>query len=281
MERIKSWACFGGRQEVWRHNSPLLGCPMEFAIYLPPDVVENSRKRAPALYYLSGLTCTWENMTAKAGAQRYAAEHGLVLVAPDTSPRHVNLPGEDESYDFGSGAGFYVDATVAPWSKHYRMYSYVTAELPALVNAHFPVDPARCGISGHSMGGHGALVCAFRNPQQYLSVSAFSPIVAPTQVPWGEKAFGGYLGPDRSTWNRYDATALAATTAWRKPVLVDQGSADEFLEPQLKPLLLAEACGRAGIPLQLRMQPGYDHSYYFIASFIGDHIAHHAAALKA
>lgn len=281
MERIKSWACFGGRQEVWRHNSPTLGCAMEFAVYLPPQVAADSAARLPVLYYLSGLTCTWENVTAKAGAQRYAAEHGLVLVAPDTSPRGLGLPGEDEAYDFGSGAGFYVDATAAPWAKHYRMYSYVTAELPALVNGHFPVDPARSGIFGHSMGGHGALVCAFRNPQQYRSVSAFAPIVAPSQVPWGEKALGGYLGPDRAAWRAYDATQLAATTQWRRPVLVDQGGADEFLEKQLRPQLLQAACASAGIPLTLRLQPGYDHSYYFIASFIGEHIAHHAVALKA
>jgi S-formylglutathione hydrolase len=281
MEKIRSWACFGGRQEVWRHNSPLLGCAMEFAVYLPPRVVADGAARLPVLYYLSGLTCTWENVTAKAGAQRYAAEHGLILVAPDTSPRGLGLPGEDAAYDFGTGAGFYVDATEAPWAKHYRMYSYVTAELPALVNGHFPVDPARSGIFGHSMGGHGALVCAFRNPQQYRSVSAFAPIVAPSQVPWGETALGGYLGRDRATWNAYDATRLAATTAWRRPVLVDQGDADEFLERQLKPQLLQAACAAAGIPLTLRLQPGYDHSYYFIASFIGDHIAHHAAALKA
>jgi len=279
MERIKQWACFGGRQEVWRHRSGVLDCAMEFAVYLPPQA--DAGKRLPVLYYLSGLTCTWENMTAKAGAQRYAAEHGLILVAPDTSPRGIDLPGENESYDFGSGAGFYVDATQAPWSKHYRMYSYVTAELPVLVNGHFPADPARSGIFGHSMGGHGALVCAFRNPAQYRSVSAFAPIVAPARVPWGAKAFTGYLGPDRSTWNAWDATALAAATDWHRPVLIDQGTADEFLEAQLKPQLLANACGRAGIPLTLRMQLGYDHSYYFIASFIGDHIAHHAAALNA
>ena len=278
MERIRNWACFGGRQEVWRHRSGVLDCVMEFAVYLPPQA--NGNARLPVLYYLSGLTCSWENMTAKAGAQRYAAEHGLILVAPDTSPRGTDLPGENEAYDFGSGAGFYVDATAKPWAKHYRMYSYVTAELPVLVNGHFPADAARSGIFGHSMGGHGALICAFRNPEQYRSVSAFAPIVAPAQVPWGGKAFTGYLGPDRSTWNNYDATALAAETDWRRPVLIDQGTADEFLETQLKPQLLANACGRAGIPLTLRMQPGYDHSYYFIASFMGDHIAHHAAALK-
>lgn len=281
MERVKNWACFGGRQEVWRHRSGVLDCTMEFAVYLPPQAAAGKNARLPVLYYLSGLTCTWENMTAKAGAQRYAAEHGLILVAPDTSPRGIDLPGENDSYDFGSGAGFYVDATERPWSRHYRMYSYVTAELPVLVNGHFPADPACAGIFGHSMGGHGALICAFRNPQQYRSVSAFAPIVAPARVPWGEKAFSGYLGAERSTWNAYDATALAASTEWRKPVLVDQGSADDFLETQLKPQLLANACGKAGIPLTLRLQPDYDHSYYFIASFIGDHIAHHAAALRA
>ena len=278
MERIKQWACFGGRQEVWAHASAVLDCRMEFSIYLPPQAADGAK--LPVLYYLSGLTCTWENVTAKAGAQRYAAEHGLILVAPDTSPRGVNLPGENDAYDFGSGAGFYVDATEAPWSKHYRMYSYITAELPALMARHFPVDSARAGIFGHSMGGHGALVCAFRNPQQYRSVSAFAPIVAPMQVPWGQKAFAGYLGADRSAWSAYDATALATQTAWRKPVLIDQGSADEFLETQLKPQLFVAAASKTGIPVQLRLQPGYDHSYYFIASFIGDHIAHHAAALK-
>jgi S-formylglutathione hydrolase len=279
MERIKNWACFGGQQQVWRHASSTLGCVMEFAVYLPPQAAEKNA-RLPVLYYLSGLTCTWENMVAKAGAQRYATEHGLILVAPDTSPRGVNLPGEDDAYDFGSGAGFYVDATEQPWAKHYRMYSYITEELPALMAAHFPVEPARSGIFGHSMGGHGALVCAFRNPQRYKSVSAFAPIVAPGRVPWGEKAFTGYLGPDRSTWNAWDATALAANTDWHKPVLIDQGLSDEFLESQLKPQLLANAAAGAGIPLTLRLQAGYDHSYYFIASFIGEHIAHHAQQLR-
>jgi len=278
VERIRDWACFGGQQQVWRHRSAVLDCSMEFAVYLPPQA--SGKAKLPVLWYLSGLTCTWENMTAKAGAQRYAAEHGVVLVAPDTSPRGTDLPGEHEAYDFGSGAGFYVDAIEAPWSKHYRMYSYVTEELPKLVAEHFPVDAGRSGIFGHSMGGHGALVCALRNPGRYRSVSAFAPIVAPSQVPWGEKAFSGYLGPDRSTWNRYDATALAAETGWSRPILIDQGSADEFLETQLRPELIVDACARVGIPLTLRMQPHYDHSYYFIASFIGEHIAHHAAALK-
>lgn len=278
MERIKNWACFGGQQQVWKHNSPALGCSMEVAVYLPPQASETAK--LPVLYYLSGLTCTWENMVTKAGAQRYAAEHGLILVAPDTSPRGVNLPGENDSYDFGSGAGFYVDATQTPWARHYRMYSYVTEDLPALIAEYFPADPARSGIFGHSMGGHGALVCAFRNPGRYKSVSAFAPIVAPSRVPWGEKAFTGYLGADRSAWAAWDATALAANTDWHKPVLIDQGMADEFLESQLKPQLLANAAAAAGIPLTLRLQAGYDHSYYFIASFIGEHIAHHAQQLR-
>lgn len=281
MERIRNWASFGGQQQVWKHRSATLGCDMEFAIYLPPQMPDRqSGAKLPVLYYLSGLTCTWENMVAKAGAQRYAAEHGLVLVAPDTSPRGVAIPGEDDSYHFGSGAGFYLDATQAPWSRHYRMYSYVTDELPALVAEHFSVEPSRSGIFGHSMGGHGALICAFRNPQRYRSVSAFAPIVAPMQVPWGEKAFTGYLGADRSLWMAWDATQLAATSNWNRPVLIDQGTADEFLESQLKPQLLANACASVGIPLTLRLQAGYDHNYYFIASFIGEHIAHHAQQLK-
>jgi S-formylglutathione hydrolase len=213
--------------------------------------------------------------------QRYAAEHGLMIVAPDTSPRGVNLPGEDDAYDFGSGAGFYVDATEEPWAAHYRMYSYVTAELPALVNASFPTHETRQGIFGHSMGGHGALICAFKNPDRYRSVSAFAPICSPTRCPWGEKALGGYLGSDRDTWRPHDASLLAAKTEWPSEVLVDQGSADDFLAEQLKPHLLQEACAAAGIPLTLRYQAGYDHSYYFMASFMGEHVAHHARILKA
>ncbi|MBU2089251.1 MAG: S-formylglutathione hydrolase, partial [Alphaproteobacteria bacterium] len=205
MEILKKHACFGGVQGVYRHPSAETGTAMDFAVYLPPQAEAGGR--LPVLYFLSGLTCNWENVTVKAGAQRYAAEHGLILVAPDTSPRGLDLPGEHDSYDFGSGAGFYVDATQAPWASNYRMYSYVTQELPALIAAEFPVDPARQGITGHSMGGHGALVCALRNPQQYRSVSAFSPIVAPSQVPWGQKALGQYLGPDREAWRAYDATA--------------------------------------------------------------------------
>lgn len=278
MQRIEHRACFGGWQEVHEHDSATLGCTMRFAVYLPPQAAAPGA-RLPVLYWLSGLTCTEQNFITKAGAQRYAADHGIVLVAPDTSPRGDDVA-DAEGYDIGKGAGFYVDATQDPWARHYRMYDYVVHELPALVEANFPVSDARA-ISGHSMGGHGALVIALRNPGRYRSVSAFSPIVAPSQVPWGEKAFGAYLGDDRRAWAAYDATELVATADERLPLLVDQGDADEFLSAQLKPELLRAACDAAGHPLTLRMQPGYDHSYYFIASFIGEHVAHHAKALKA
>ncbi len=276
MQRIEHKACFGGWQDVHEHASATLGCTMRFGVYLPPQAT--ARARLPVLYWLSGLTCTEQNVITKAGAQRYAAEHGMVLVTPDTSPRGDDVPDAD-GYDLGKGAGFYVDATQAPWATHYRMYDYVVKELPALVEAHLPVSDARA-ISGHSMGGHGALVVALRNPGRYRSVSAFSPIVAPAHVPWGEKAFSAYLGDDRDAWRAYDATELVRDAQERLPLLVDQGDADEFLDTQLKPDLLREACAAAGHPLTLRLQPGYDHSYYFIASFIGEHIAHHAAALK-
>jgi S-formylglutathione hydrolase len=267
---------FGGTQGVYRHASKATGCDMELAVFTPP---RKGRGLLPVLTWLSGLTCTWENVTLKAGAQRFAAEAGLLFVAPDTSPRGSDLPGEHQSYDFGSGAGFYVDATREPWSRSYRMYSYVTEELPALIAEHFPADASRQGIFGHSMGGHGALVSAFRNPERYRSVSAFAPISAPSRCPWGEKAFTGYLGPDREAWRRYDACELAAASGWQAPILVDQGTADPFLEEQLKPELLREACERAGLRLELRYREGYDHSYYFIATFMGDHIAHHARLL--
>ena len=275
MQRIEHRACFGGWQDVYRHRSQVLGCDMTLGVYLPPQAQDGAR--LPVLYWLSGLTCTEQNFITKAGAQRYAAEHGIILVAPDTSPRGDDVA-DAEGYDLGKGAGFYLNATQAPWAPHYRMYDYVVSELPALVEAQFPASDARA-ISGHSMGGHGALVIALRNPGRYRSVSAFSPIVAPSQVPWGEKAFAAYLGQDRDAWLQYDATALVAGAGERLPLLVDQGDADEFLEPQLRPQLLRDACAAAGHPLQLRMQPGYDHSYYFIASFIGEHIAHHARAL--
>jgi S-formylglutathione hydrolase len=276
MERIEHRACFGGWQDVYRHDSPVLGCAMNFAIYLPPQA---ETQKLPVLYWLSGLTCTEQNFITKAGAQRYAAEHGVILVAPDTSPRGDEVADAD-GYDLGKGAGFYVNATQAPWSKHYRMYDYVASELPALIEANFPASDARA-ISGHSMGGHGALILALKNPGRYRSVSAFSPIVAPSQAPWGQKAFAAYLGGDREAWKAWDAAALVADAQERLPLLIDQGDGDEFLAGQLKPELLQAACEAAGHPLELRMQPGYDHSYYFIESFIGEHIAHHARALKA
>lgn len=275
LERIEHRACFGGWQDVYEHASTTLGCTMRFAVYLPAQA---DTAKLPVLYWLSGLTCNEQNFITKAGAQRYAAEHGVILVAPDTSPRGDDVADAD-GYDLGKGAGFYVDATQAPWATHYRMYDYVVNELPALIEAQFPVTGARA-ISGHSMGGHGALVIALKNPGRYRSVSAFSPIVAPSQVPWGEKAFGAYLGDDRAAWRAFDATALVETATERLPLLIDQGDADEFLESQLKPQLLKAACEAAGHPIELRMQAGYDHSYYFIQSFIGEHIAHHAKALR-
>ncbi|KLI99886.1 S-formylglutathione hydrolase [Luteimonas sp. FCS-9] len=275
MKRIEHRASFGGWQDVYEHASDTLGCTMRFAVYLPPQA---EQEQLPVLYWLSGLTCNEQNFITKAGAQRYAAEHGVIVVAPDTSPRGEGVA-DAEGYDLGQGAGFYIDATQAPWSTHYRMHDYVARELPALIEAHFPVTDARA-ISGHSMGGHGALVIALKHPGRYRSVSAFSPIVAPSQVPWGEKAFSAYLGDDRSTWQAWDATALVATARERLPLLIDQGAADEFLDGQLRPQLLQAACDAAGHPLTLRLHPGHDHSYYFIASFIGEHIAHHARALR-
>ncbi|MBD9370033.1 S-formylglutathione hydrolase [Xanthomonas sp. XNM01] len=276
-ERIEHRACSGGWQDVYRHRSQVLGCDMTVAVYLPPQA---QTRKLPVLYWLSGLTCTEQNFITKAGAQRYAAEHGVIVVAPDTSPRGDDVA-DAEGYDLGKGAGFYVNATQQPWAAHYRMYDYIVDELPALIEAQFPATDARA-ISGHSMGGHGALVIALRNPGRYRSVSAFSPIVAPSQVPWGEKAFTAYLGEDRTAWAQYDATALvAAGAAEQLHLLVDQGGGDEFLDGQLRPQLLQAAAAQAGHPLTLHLRPGYDHSYYFIASFIGDHIAHHAAALHA
>jgi len=274
-ERIEHRACFGGWQDVYRHASDVLGCEMTVGVYLPPQAEHGP---CPVLYWLSGLTCTEQNFITKAGAQRYAAEHGVIIVAPDTSPRGEAVA-DAEGYDLGKGAGFYVNATREPWSRHYRMYDYIVDELPAWVEANLPANGARA-ISGHSMGGHGALTIALKNPGRYRSVSAFSPIVAPSQVPWGQKAFTAYLGEDAMAWQQYDATALVADAAERLPLLVDQGDADEFLQTQLRPQLLQAACAAVGHPLTLRLQPGYDHSYYFIASFIGEHIAHHARALK-
>lgn len=274
MRRIQSHACFNGRQEVWEHASATLDCPMRFAVYLPPQA---ARRACPVLYWLSGLTCNEQNFITKAGAQRGAAEHGLVLVAPDTSPRGAGVPDSGDD-DLGQGAGFYLDATQPPWAAHYRMHDYVTSELPDLVEARFPVTDARA-IGGHSMGGHGALVIALKHPGRYRSVSAFAPIVAPSRVPWGEKAFATYLGADRAAWKAWDACELIADAPERLPLLVDQGGADPFLATQLHPEWLREACVHAGHPLDLRMHAGYDHSYYFIATFIAGHLAHHAAAL--
>jgi S-formylglutathione hydrolase len=275
MERIEHRACCGGWQDVYRHHSDVLGCEMRFAVYLPPQAAQQP---VPVLYWLSGLTCTEQNFITKAAAQRYAAEQGVALVAPDTSPRGEGVA-DAEGYDIGLGAGFYLNATRAPWSRHYRMHDYVAQELPALVEAQLPVTDARA-ISGHSMGGHGALTIALRNPGRYRSVSAFSPIVAPSRVPWGEKAFTAYLGDDRESWKAWDASELIASASEHLPLLIDQGDADEFLRTQLRPELFKQAADAAGYPLTLRMQPGYDHSYYFIASFIGEHIAHHATALR-
>ena len=277
MERIERHASFGGWQEVWEHASDSLACRMRFGIYLPPQARVG---KVPVLYWLSGLTCTEENFVTKAGAQRMAAQLGLAVVAPDTSPRGLGYAGEDDSYDFGTGAGFYVDATEEPWAHGYRMYSYVSRELPALIAAEFPVDASRSAISGHSMGGHGALTVALKNPSLFRSVSAFAPICSPTRCPWGEKALSRYLGADREAWAAYDASLLMASHGWSgPPILVDQGSADNFLAEQLKPELLEEACRHAGVRLNLRRQDGYDHSYFFIATFIGDHVAWHAARL--
>jgi S-formylglutathione hydrolase len=268
--------CFGGVQAVHAHDARETRCTMRFGVFLPPQA---AGARVPVVYWLSGLTCTEENFITKAGAQRVAAELGLAIVVPDTSPRGLGLPGESDSYDFGLGAGFYVDATRPPWSQGYRMYSYVTEELPEYVAARFPVDAERCAIFGHSMGGHGALVIALRNPQRYRSASAFAPIASPMRCPWGEKALTGYLGDDRAAWRAYDATALIEDRGYPRTILVDQGTRDPFLEEQLKPQLLRDACEHAGVALDLRMRDGYDHSYYFIASFIEDHLRFHARAL--
>ena len=276
MQRTEHHASFGGRQEVWQHASTSTGTDMKVGVYLPPAALKG--EQCPVLYWLSGLTCTEQNFITKAGAQQFAAQHGLIVVAPDTSPRGEGVA-NDAAYDLGQGAGFYLNATEEPWAPHFRMEDYVVDELPALIEQHFPASAAR-GIFGHSMGGHGALTLALRHPGKYRSVSAFSPIVAPSQVPWGQKALKAYLGDDLAAWQAHDAVALIASVTERLPLLVDQGMGDEFLQDQLKPELLQAACEQHGHPLTLRLQPEYDHSYYFIASFIGEHLAHHAAALR-
>lgn len=269
---ISQHKCFDGMQYVYAHHSLATNSTMRFALFLPPQA---SLHAVPALYWLSGLTCTEDNFTVKAGAQRVAAELGLALIVPDTSPRDLNLPGEKDHYDFGAGASFYLDATRAPWSLHYQMYTYISQELPAVIAKHFPIDTKRVGLFGHSMGGHGALSIALRNPSHYQSVSAFAPICSSIQSPWGQKALKGYLD-NESTWLDYDVTALIKKYGWSKPILVDQGTQDAFLLDQLKPHLLQAACHDAGVQLNLRMQAGYDHSYFFIATFIADHLHFHA-----
>lgn len=275
LELLSSQRLFDGRLNRYQHPSEVLDCDMIFGVFLPPQA---EIRPVPVLWWLSGLTCTDENFMQKAGAQRRAAELGLAIICPDTSPRGTDLPDEHDSYDLGSGAGFYVNASEEPWSAHYRMYDYVTAELPTLVEQHLPLDGQQ-SISGHSMGGHGALVCALRNPGRYQSVSAFAPICHPAVAPWGVKALGAYLGEDRNAWQAWDATQLIPGAKEQLPLLIDQGTEDEFLGEQLKPGSLEQACIATHHPLELRMQEGYDHSYYFIATFIDDHLEHHARAL--
>jgi len=279
LELLGKHACFGGEQRFYAHQSSVLGCRMRFALYLPPAA---SQGPVAGLTYLAGLTCTEETFVIKAGAQRMAAKLGMALLAPDTSPRGLGLSGEDDDWDFGSGAGFYLDATQEPWSDHYRMYSYVIGELRELVMSEFPIDPGRQGIFGHSMGGHGALTIGLKHPELYRSISAFAPICAPSLCPWGQKAFSNYLGDDRSEWDACDASVIASNLldgAQRSPLLVDQGMADQFLEEQLFPESLEAACRQSGLDLNLRRHEGYDHSYYFISSFMEDHLRHHAGIL--
>ncbi len=270
--------CFGGKVAYYSHQSQTCNCEMNFAVYLPPQA---QFQPVPILYYLSGLTCTEDNFTIKAGAQRWAAEYGLMLVAPDTSPRNTNTPGEDEEWFLGTGAGFYLDATVAPWQKHYQMYSYVVQELPDLIAANFSVKPKKQGIFGHSMGGHGALICALKNPGMYQSVSAFAPIAAPISTTLGPQVFTSYLGTDRNHWQAYDATELVKQTQLNTLILLDQGKADSFfLDNELKPEVFAQACEEVGQAVNLRYHEGYDHGYFFVSSFIADHLRHHGEILN-
>jgi S-formylglutathione hydrolase len=278
IEILSEYRCFGGRQLFLRHQSREIGLPMKFSVFLPPKAAQ---QKVPALTYLAGLTCTEETFMIKAGAQRVAAELGLMLVAPDTSPRGTDIPGQSDDWDFGLGAGFYVDATETPWAQHWRMYSYVNKELPELIAAEFPADTARRGIFGHSMGGHGALISALKNPDLYRSVSAFAPIAAPSRCPWGQKAFTGYLGGDKTRWNAYDASVLVAARAFPSEILIDQGLSDQFLKDQLYPEAFEEAATQSGQRLSSRRHAGYDHGYYFIQSFVADHLRHHARLLAA
>lgn len=276
VELLSQHACFGGLQQFYRHASTEIGLPMRFSVFLPPQALTGAA--CPAIFFLAGLTCTEETFMIKAGAQRAAAREGLILITPDTSPRGANIPGDSDAWDFGVGAGFYLDAVEAPWSAHYRMESYIVHELRTLLNQFLPVDQEHLGIMGHSMGGHGALTLALRHPGIYKSLSAFAPISAPTQCAWGQKAFGSYLGTDQAAWAAHDASALMAQQAlapFPQGILIDQGEADQFLASQLHPHLFATACEKAGQPLTLRRHADYDHGYYFISSFIEDHLLHH------
>lgn len=279
LQLLSEHACFGGVQRFYQHDSAVIGLPMKFGIYLPPQA---RTEKVPVLFYLAGLTCTEETFAIKAGAQRFAAEHGLAIVTPDTSPRGANVPGESDYWDFGVGAGFYIDATQAEWARHYRMESYIVGELPALISKALPLNMQRAGIFGHSMGGHGALTLALKYPALFRSVSAFAPIAAPAQCPWGEKAFTGYLGTDREVWKRHDASELMARAkaSFHGGILIDQGLADKFLPDQLNPDRFEAACLAAGQTLTLRRHEGYDHGYYFIFTFVADHVAHHAGILR-
>lgn len=275
---VKQHQCFGGTVSYYFHSSFTCNIEMRFSIYQP---LQGKSKPLPILYFLSGLTCTEDNFMAKAGAQQFANKYGLILVVPDTSPRNTGIVGEDDDWDFGTGAGFYLNATSEPWKKHYQMYSYVVEELPEIIAKNFLVQPDKQSIFGHSMGGHGALICALKNPEKYQSVSAFAPISAPMRCPWGEKAFSNYLGENQENWRDYDASELVLTSGYNRPILIDVGTADPFLaQKQLLPEVFENACKKVGLPLTLRMQENYDHSYYFIASFIEDHIRYHAEALK-
>ncbi|WP_186148234.1 S-formylglutathione hydrolase [Burkholderia gladioli] len=283
LELLSSHAAFGGEQRFYRHDSAAIGLPMKFSVFLPRQAAHDGA-RVPALFFLAGLTCNEETFMIKAGAQRFAAEHGIALIAPDTSPRGANVPGETAAWDFGVGAGFYLDASEVPWATHYRMESYIVDELRALVLGALPIEGTRLGIFGHSMGGHGALTLALRHPGVWRSVSAFAPIAAPMRCAWGEKAFTGYLGEDRERWKEHDASELVARSdapRYADGILVDQGLADQFLPTQLNPEVFEAACREAGQPLTLRRHEGYDHGYYFISTFIADHLAHHAKTLLA
>lgn len=277
VETVSRQRCFEGMQGFYRHWSEATQCTMSFAVYEPPQALDGAK--TPMLTYLAGLTCTPETFTIKAGAQRMAAKLGITLVMPDTSPRGCGLPGEDDAYDFGTGAGFYLDATQAPWSSHYNMASYITRDLQQVIAETFSVDTARQGIFGHSMGGHGALTLHLRNPGLFRTVSAFAPVSAPMQVPWGEKAFSNYLGEDREAWRAYDATELVRQQPSGARILIDQGDDDQFLSRELRPEIFSNACEEAGQPVETRMQPGYDHSYYFIQTFVEDHLNHHYRGL--